>query len=66
MGAHRRLQAIPETLPEEARALLETLSCDLVDDEDIDPNWLTSLADPPNRGAIRPEFVALRDAVLAS
>ncbi len=54
----------PETLPEEARALLGTLSCDLVDDEDIDPDWLTSLADPPNRGAIRPEFVALRDEVL--
>lgn len=55
---------LPEALPEEARALLETLSCDLVDDEDIDPDWLTSLADPPNRGAIRPEFVALRDEVL--
>lgn len=57
--------ALPETLPEEARAVLETLSCDLVDDEDIDPDWLTSLVDPPNRGAIRAEFVALRDEVLA-
>lgn len=55
----------PETLPEEARALLETLSCDLVDDEDLDPNWLKALVDPRNCGPIRPEFVALRDEVLA-
>ncbi len=56
---------IPRTLPERAQRLLTTLSCDLVDEEDIDPNWLISLSDPPNAGAIRSAVVALRDQVLA-
>ena len=58
-------QAFPEHLPDDARALLASLSCDLVDDEDMDPEWLTSLADPPNPGPLRPEMVSLRDGVLA-
>jgi acetoin utilization protein AcuC len=56
---------ILRTLPERAQRLLTTLSCDLVDEEDIDPNWLISLSDPPNAGAIRSAVVALRDQVLA-
>ena len=56
---------IPETLPDAARILLADLSCDLVEDEDVDPLWLTTLRDPPHLGAIRDEIVALRDEVLA-
>lgn len=37
---------IPERLGADARALLSRLSCDLVDDEDIRPEWLHALADP--------------------
>ena len=36
---------IPGTLPEAARAVLARLSCDLVDDEDLRPEWLDTLAD---------------------
>ena len=57
-------EAIPEALPPEARAVLAPLCCDLIDDEDIDPNWLISLADPPNEGAVRAAIAALRDDVL--
>lgn len=49
----------PEVLPAQARAILERLSCDLVDDEDRQPEWLTTLADAPNRGVVRPEIERL-------
>lgn len=48
-------------LPEQAQAVLAGLECDLVDDEDRDPAWLTTLVDAPNAGSIRPEVAALVD-----
>lgn len=36
---------IPGRLPEAARAILGRLSCDLLDDEDMRPEWLETLAD---------------------
>jgi acetoin utilization protein AcuC len=36
---------IPGRLPEVARAVLSRLTCDLVDDEDVRPEWLETLAD---------------------
>lgn len=47
---------IPAALPEDARSLLATLSCDLVDDEDMLPEWTTTLADEPRHGRIREEI----------
>lgn len=44
---------MPSSLPQSARRILEGLSCDLVDEEAIDPLWLKSLADPPRRGMLR-------------
>jgi hypothetical protein len=38
-------RAIPESLPEAARVVLARLSCDLIDDEDVRPEWLETLAD---------------------
>jgi acetoin utilization protein AcuC len=38
-------RAIPERLPEAARAVLARLSCDLIDDEDVRPEWLETFAD---------------------
>ncbi|MDE2352188.1 MAG: acetoin utilization protein AcuC [Alphaproteobacteria bacterium] len=57
-------ETIPVALPPAARAVLSPLSCDLIDDEDIDPMWLETLADPPNPGAVRAAILALRDDVL--
>jgi acetoin utilization protein AcuC len=55
---------IPERLPREARLLLASLTCDLVDDDDRDPLWLDTLADAPNRGSIRGEIYAIGEATL--
>jgi acetoin utilization protein AcuC len=57
---------IPEQLPPEAVELLRGMECDLVDDEDIDEAWLTSMADSPYPGAVRDSIKSLADGVVAS
>ena len=56
---------IPPYLPPEAQALMESLSCDLIDDDEIDPAWSTTLADRPNPGPVREAVVALVENALA-
>jgi acetoin utilization protein AcuC len=51
---------IPATLPSAAQQILAELHCDLVDDEEVRPEWLTTLADSPNVGAVRKD---VRDLV---
>lgn len=51
---------IPATLPSAAGRILADLQCDLVDDEDMRAEWLTTLADSPNVGAVRKD---VRDLV---
>jgi acetoin utilization protein AcuC len=58
-------RAIPQALPEAARAVLTRLSCDLVDDEEVRREWLATLADEPRVAPVRREILALRDAALA-
>jgi acetoin utilization protein AcuC len=58
-------QQFPEALPPEAAAVFRDMECDLVDEEDIDPEWLTRLEDSPNIGPVRPEIVCLAQAVTA-
>jgi acetoin utilization protein AcuC len=57
--AHLSRRAIPDRLPEQARALLRKLRCDLIDDEDVDPRWIETLADAPSLAPIRDEVRAL-------
>ena len=57
-------RAIPDELPSAAQNLLAGFECDLVDDEDVPPHWRTRLADPPNRGPVRPQIEALPALVL--
>jgi acetoin utilization protein AcuC len=47
---------IPGALPPAARAVLEPLSCDLVDDQDVREEWRSTLADAPNPGPVRKEI----------
>jgi acetoin utilization protein AcuC len=54
-------RAIPDILPARARSILAALSCDLVEDEDIEDAWLTTLADPARRGEIRPAIRSLME-----
>lgn len=50
---------IPRELPQPARRILAALSCDLIDEEAIDPLWLRTLADPPREGPIRQAVAGL-------
>jgi len=56
---------IPSVLPDAARAILERLSCDLVDEEDVLPEWTAALEDAPIERPVRPAIVALREAASA-
>ena len=57
-------RSLPAMLPRAAQQLLRGLECDLVDDEDIDPAWFSTLADDPNQASLRPQLVELVDRVL--
>jgi len=56
---------IPDRLPPESVALLESLECDLVDEEDVLPDWTTRLADPRNDGPVRERIGEIVETVLA-
>jgi len=49
-------QHIPDRLPAEARAFMGRMECDLIDEEDIEEQWLTTMADSPNAATIRDEI----------
>lgn len=55
---------IPATLPPAAQELLGGLSCDLIDEDEVPEAWLTTLADVPNTGPVRPEVERLPGLVL--
>jgi acetoin utilization protein AcuC len=55
-------RTLPETLPDAARTLLAGLSCDLIDEDEVRADWISTLADAPRRGRIRPEVRALARA----
>lgn len=50
---------IPMVLPPDAQVVLRGLACDLVDDEDVQAEWLTTLEDRPRRGPVREAVRAL-------
>lgn len=52
-------QDFPERLPAEATRYLRDMECDLIDDEDIDAAWLTTLTDARNPGPVRDAVRAL-------
>ena len=56
---------IPDTLSAEAQALLRSFSCDLVDEEDVPAEWLTTLKDRPDKGEVSDEVRALPARVLS-
>jgi acetoin utilization protein AcuC len=59
-------ERLPALLPDPARALLAGLECDLVDEDEVDPRWLDTLADPPGAGPVRAEVARLAGAALAA
>ena len=57
--------AIPSALASDGRAVLERLGCDLVDEDDMKPEWLCTIADDRELLPVRGSVVALRDGALA-
>jgi hypothetical protein len=55
---------VPATLPRSAHEILRRLRCDLIDEEDVRAEWLTTLADPLHHGAVRDEIGLLVDQAL--
>jgi len=59
-------RVIPDLLPLDAQAYLQNLECDLIDEEDIRADWISSLADRPNHGVVRDEIKRCAEAVTAT
>ena len=57
-------QPIPDRLTGTASSVLAHLSCDLIEDEDRNPAWLTTLIDPEYIGPVRTRIRDIADAVL--
>lgn len=57
-------QAFPDRLPAEAVAMMRAMECDLIDEEDLDEAWLTTLADSPYPGPVRDAVKSLAAAVV--
>ncbi len=47
---------VPPSLPNPAQDFMRRMECDLIDDEDRDERWMTTMADDPNPGEIRDEI----------
>ena len=54
-------RSIPLALPEHVQRILQVLRCDLIEDDEVCPHWLTTLADDPVPGPIRDGVKQLRD-----
>ena len=55
---------IPKRLPSAVGAFMQGLESDLIDEDEVPRTWLTTLADPPNRGPVRPQVERLPGLVL--
>jgi acetoin utilization protein AcuC len=55
---------VPTDLPEAATNLLAAMECDLVDEEDREPGWLTSMADSPYSGPVRDTIESIAASVV--
>jgi acetoin utilization protein AcuC len=51
--------SFPAELPAEARELFGKMECDLIDEEDVEEAWLTTLVDISNAGEVRDEIRSL-------
>ncbi len=50
---------VPDELPEPVREMLAGMECDLIDEDEVDPRWLTTMADSPYPAAVRPDVESL-------
>jgi acetoin utilization protein AcuC len=52
-------KVFPDRLPDDAVAYLGAMECDLIDEEDMEETWLTTLVDEPSPGPVRDEIESL-------
>jgi acetoin utilization protein AcuC len=57
-------QTLPPLLPLEAQTLLGRMQCDLIDEEDIEDDWIRTLVDSPYKGPVREAIRSLAQCVL--
>lgn len=57
-------QDVDITLPNAARDMLNSFECDLVDEEDVEPRWLTHLADPVSDLPVREDIQKLASTLM--
>ena len=58
--------AIPPRLPANVSEYLREMECDLVDEDDVEPVWLTTMADSPYPGAVREAIKLTADMATAT
>ncbi len=58
--------SIPERLPDAAIDLLRSMECDLIDEDDVDEAWLTTMADTPYPGPVRDAIKSLAEQRIES
>ncbi len=56
---------LPDILPEPAQRVLSRLDSDLIDEEDVETAWLTTLVDAPSPGPVRDEVKHAVETVLS-
>jgi len=52
-------QVFPQYLPREAQTMLGKMECDLIDEDEIDEAWLTTLVDSAYDGPVREAIISL-------
>ncbi len=57
-------QNVPRKLPPEAQRLLRSFECDLLDEDEIEDEWIKTLADLPNTGPVRDEIRMVAEQVM--
>ncbi len=50
---------IPAILPIEIKEMFAAMSCDLIDNDEVNPEWLDTIIDKGNHGDIRTHFIEL-------
>jgi len=64
MWGRLTLQEMPCELPKEAQLLLGRMQCDLIDEDEIEEDWIRSLVDSPYDGPVREAIKSLAQCVL--
>jgi acetoin utilization protein AcuC len=64
LWGHINGREMPARLPDEAIELLQSMECDLIDEEDIEPQWLTTMADTPDPGSVRDAVKSVANVVI--